>query len=200
MPRLRRITNRLLSFAVTLLLVAVGLLVSADKTTAPSSAATPTPAPVTENSTTTAPASTNPTFYAVDVVVDGDTLKVTIDGKRQTIRVIGIDTPEVVDPRKTVQCFGKEASDQAKSLLTGGKVTLTPDPTQSDRDKYGRLLRYIGLEDGSDFGRRMIADGFAHEYTYNVPYQRQADYKQAQHEAQATSKGLWAATACETPQ
>lgn len=136
------------------------------------------------------------TLYEVVDVVDGDTIKVTVRGELVTIRIIGLDTPETVDPRKPVQCFGKEASDRAKTLLTGKKVSLTPDPTQDDTDKYGRLLRYVTLEDGTDYGLKMIADGYAHEYTYNVPYERQVAYQQAEKDASASERGLWAPTSC----
>jgi micrococcal nuclease len=129
-------------------------------------------------------------------VVDGDTIDVLINGNKQAVRILGINTPETVDPRKTVQCFGKQASDEAKSLLTGKTVDLTNDPTQDDRDKYGRLLRYVTLPDGSDFGLTMIQMGFAYEYTYDVPYVRQKEYKNAQKEAENIKTGLWADDAC----
>ena len=133
---------------------------------------------------------------AVLKVVDGDTLDVNIDGVKTKIRVIGINTPETVDPRKSVECFGKEASDKAKSILTGQSVALKNDPTQSDADKYGRFLRYIALPDGSDYGLKMIKEGYAYEYTYDIPYQRQNEYKAAQKEAENDKVGLWADGIC----
>lgn len=129
-------------------------------------------------------------------VVDGDTLSVSIGGKSETIRIIGINTPETVDPRKPVECFGQEASAKAHELLDGKSVTLEADATQGERDKYGRLLRYVFLPDGSDFGKAMISGGFAYEYTYSVPYKYQEAYKAAQGEAQAAKRGLWADGAC----
>ena len=135
-------------------------------------------------------------LFAVSEVVDGDTIKVSISGKLESIRIIGIDTPETVDPRTTVQCFGREASAKAKELLTGQQVRLIADPTQGERDKYERLLRYVDRADGLDFGLWMIQNGYAHEYTYDTPYQRQAAYKAAYKDAQAKSLGLWAASTC----
>lgn len=135
-------------------------------------------------------------FYLVTAVVDGDTFKVSIDGKQETIRLIGIDTPETVDPRKAVQCFGIEASNKAKALLTGKKVRLEADSTQGELDKYGRLLRYAFLEDGTFFSKLMISDGYAREYTYNSAYKYQADFKQAEAEAKIAKRGLWADDAC----
>lgn len=131
-------------------------------------------------------------------VVDGDTIAVSVNGKNETVRIIGIDTPEVVDPRKTVECFGKEASERAKVMFESNKaVLLESDPTQGDRDKYQRLLRYVWIEDEKiDFGKKMIADGYASEYTYNIPYKYQTEYKQAEKEASEAKKGLWADDAC----
>lgn len=135
-------------------------------------------------------------FCPVVKVVDGDTIDVEIDGKVKRVRIIGINTPEVVDPRKKVECFGKEASEKAKSILQGKKVRLEKDLTQGDVDKYGRLLRYVFLEDGTDFGFLMIKEGYAFEYTYNLPYKYQQQYKEAQKQAQESKKGLWADDAC----
>lgn len=137
-------------------------------------------------------------LYAVSSVIDGDTIQVIIDNKKETIRLIGIDSPETVDPRKPVQCFGKEASAKAKLLLSGKSVRLEADPTQDERDKYQRLLRYVFLEDGTNFNKLMISEGYAHEYTYNLPYKYQSEFKQAQKEAEANKVGLWADNACPT--
>lgn len=134
--------------------------------------------------------------YRVLKVVDGDTFDVEINGKTERLRMIGIDTPETVDPRKSVQCFGKEASNKAKELLGGQFVTLESDPTQGDRDKYGRLLRYAFLSDGTNYGLLMISQGYAHEYTYSLPYKYQKEFKQAEVEARENNKGLWSSDTC----
>lgn len=86
-------------------------------------------------------------LYKVIKVVDGDTLSIDKDGEKKTIRLIGIDTPETVHPTKPVQCFGIEASNKAKELLTDKKVRLEFDDTQGEQDRYGRLLAYVFLED-----------------------------------------------------
>ncbi len=135
-------------------------------------------------------------LYDVVRVVDGDTIDVNIDGKVERLRLIGMDTPETVDPRKPVQCFGKEASAKAKELLSGKKVRLEKDDSQGNRDKYDRLLRYVFLEDGTSFNKKMIAMGYAHEYTYNLPYKYQSEYKQAQKDAEKAGKGLWSPSTC----
>lgn len=130
-------------------------------------------------------------------VVDGDTVKVDIAGVRETLRIIGINTPETVDPRKPVECFGKEASAKAKELLSNQTIELEADATQGERDKYGRLLRYVFLPNGSDFGKTMISSGLAYEYTYSKPYKYQQEYKAAQADAETSERGLWANGACE---
>jgi micrococcal nuclease len=135
-------------------------------------------------------------FDVVDVV-DGDTVKVRLANSQvETVRLIGIDTPEVVDPRTPVQCFGREASARAKELLSGQRVRVEQDPTQDTRDRYGRLLAYIWLEDGTLVNKQMIADGYAVEYTYDRPYQYQADFKAAQQQARDAQRGLWAPDTC----
>ena len=80
--------------------------------------------------------------FTVTKVVDGDTIWVD-NGGRMKIRMIGLDTPETVDPRKPVQCFGREASAQAKTILGGQQVYLETDPSQDSVDKYGRTLAYV---------------------------------------------------------
>lgn len=130
--------------------------------------------------------------YIVTKVVDGDTIDALINGKDTRIRFIGIDTPETVDPRRPVQCFGVEASNHVKELLTGKSVTLETDPSVSNQDKYGRLLRYVILPDGSNLNHRLIAEGYAHEYTYkDTPYTYQNLFKSAELAAQQNKLGLW---------
>lgn len=139
---------------------------------------------------------TSTALYAVSNVVDGDTLKVNINGTIETVRLIGMDTPETVDPRKPVQCFGKEASNKAKELLAGKKIRLETDPTQGELDKYSRRLAYIYTEDGTFYNKYMIEQGYAHEYTYEIPYKYQAEFKAAQKSAQENQRGFWSPTSC----
>lgn len=139
-------------------------------------------------------------YYVVAKVIDGDTLSIDMNGTKETLRLIGINTPETVDPRKPVECFGKEASAKANELLSGKRIRIEKDPTQGDRDKYGRLLAYVYREDGIFFNKKMIEEGYAYEYTYNLPYKYQAEFKEAQRMAEAGRKGLWASGVCETAQ
>ena len=136
-------------------------------------------------------------LFSVERVIDGDTIVVLIDGKDETIRLLGMDTPETVDPRKPVQCFGPEASDETKSLLDGREVSLEKDQSQADRDKYGRLLRYVFRDDGLFIDEYLVKEGFAYEYTYmNVPYKFQSVFKTDQRVAKTSGVGLWATTTC----
>lgn len=129
-------------------------------------------------------------------VIDGDTVEVVVNGKKESIRLIGVDTPEVHDPRKPVQCFGKEAWDKAKELLHGKQVRLESDASQGDRDKYNRLLRYVFLEDGTFVNKALVSQGYAHEYTYRIPYTYQIEFQQAENDAREQKKGLWADGVC----
>jgi micrococcal nuclease len=147
--------------------------------------------------TSEAPSEQNKIYIPVVKVVDGDTLSVRLGGEIVTVRMIGIDTPETVDPRKPVECFGKEASDYAKMLLDGRMVHIEQDPTQGELDKYGRLLAYVYLENDLLVNHALIENGYAHEYTYNIPYRYQKEFQTAEEEARAAKRGLWADGACE---
>lgn len=125
----------------------------------------------------------------VTKVVDGDTLE--IEGA--TVRFIGIDTPETVDPKRPVGCFGKEASNKTKELLSEKIVILQKDVT--DKDKYGRILRYIflPLDNGqilfvNDY---LVREGFAKVLTYPPDVKFNDQLRQAEIEAKNRKIGLW---------
>lgn len=135
----------------------------------------------------------------VTEVIDGDTVKVRLGDQLATVRLIGINTPETVDPRKPVQCFGEEASQALKQQLENTDIFMASDPDQQNLDRYGRLLRYIYKPDGVFMNEWLIRQGFAYEYTYDRPYQFQQQFKQAQAEARQASVGLWAACPVSSP-
>ncbi len=135
---------------------------------------------VTENLST-------PVTAKVSRVVDGDTIEL---DNGQKVRYIGIDTPETVDPRKPVQCFGKEASKKNKELVEGKTVRLEKDV--SDKDKYGRLLRYVYVGD-LFVNLELVKQGFAHSYTYPPDVKYQEEILAAEQEAREASRGLWQA-------
>ena len=139
--------------------------------------------------------------YRVVRVVDGDTIVVEVQGENVTVRLIGLDTPETVDPRKPVECFGKAASDEAKRLFGVGYARLETDPSQGLYDKYGRLLAYVyiplnSVQEGLLVNKYLISEGDGHEYTYNLPYKYQAEFEAAEREARENKKGLWAEGIC----
>lgn len=138
---------------------------------------------------------TTPTVTVLRVV-DGDTIDVMLDGNTTRVRLIGINAPESVDPRRPVQCFGKEASAYMHTLLDGRSVRLDVDISQDRYDKYGRLLAYIYRDDGLFINLAMISDGYAYEYTYSTPYQFQNEFKQTEHGARTALRGLWSASTC----
>lgn len=136
------------------------------------------------------------TYYTVTKVTDGDTIHIRMDGQDETVRLIGINTPETVDPRRSVECFGKEASEAMKSFVEGKIVRLEYDDSQSLRDTYGRILAYVYLEDGQMVNRKMVAEGYAYEYTYMMPYHYQKEFRQVQQLAKTSLRGLWSPSTC----
>ena len=160
---------------------------SATPTAAPTPTVTPSPTPTA----TPVPLLTLKDRAKIVRVVDGDTVKVrfVLGGKRATVRLLGIDTPEVYGG---TECGGPEASRAADRLLPKGtRVLLTSDASQDRKDRYGRLLRYI--KSGKvDINRRLIHDGFATVYVYNHhPFERVKSYRKAQKYAHNHNLGLW---------
>ena len=128
-------------------------------------------------------------------VIDGDTIDVEVDGKTERVRYIGIDTPETVHPSKPVECMGAEASAKNKELVLGSEVRLVKDIT--DRDKYGRLLRYVYQGD-TFVNEALVRGGFASVYTYPPDVAFIPLFLEAQDEAREENRGLWAV--CEHPE
>lgn len=131
-------------------------------------------------------------------VIDGDTVDVRIGSRTVSVRMLGINTPETGGPYRVAQCFGNEASANARRLLAGAAVFLQDDPQQDDVDQYGRWLRYVWLSDGRLFNLEAIAQGFALEYTYykDRPYSLNRVFREAQRLAQEQQLGLWSPQTC----
>lgn len=137
-------------------------------------------------------------------VVDGDTLKVRLsDGRRRTVRVLGIDTPETKRPDTPVECGGPQASAAMARLAlrgdgvraTGRDVVLIADPTGDAEDRFGRVLAYVEA-DGRDLGERQIAEGWSEVYAFRGRrFQRRARYERAEAQARRAGRGAW--TACD---
>lgn len=133
-------------------------------------------------------------LVTVSRVVDGDTIEVVYLGQARKLRYIGVNTPETVDPRRPVQCFGKEAADENKRLLAGKEVYLEKDI--SDTDKFGRLLRYVYLKLDDNtmlfINDYLVREGFAQVDTFPPDVKYQARFVAAQKEARENNRGLWA--------
>lgn len=134
-------------------------------------------------------------------VVDGDTVAIETAEGSLTVRIIGIDTPETVHPFKPLEVGGQAASDRARELLEGQIVTIhyDSDPKHGKWGKYKRLLAYVDLPDGRDFGLVMIQEGFAKAYP-KYPFSRQELYLEAEQIAKTNKVGIWAEQSdpCET--
>lgn len=126
----------------------------------------------------------------VDRVVDGDTIKVATAQGIETVRYIGMDTPETKKPGTPVQCFGKRASHENERLVRGQRVRLVVGA--EPRDRYGRLLAYVYRErDGVFVNERLLAGGFARTLTI-APNDRYAPrFAAVQARARASGTGLW---------
>jgi endonuclease YncB( thermonuclease family) len=131
-------------------------------------------------------ATLNRQHFKVAYAVDGDTVKLTTG---ETLRYIGIDTPETKHPRKPVEPFGKEASAVNEKLVSGKEILVEFNVTK--RDKYGRLLGYVFLEDGTFVNAELVKKGYAKVITYppNVKYAE--FFRKLQAEAIKHKRGLW---------
>ncbi len=133
-------------------------------------------------------------YVQVTKVVDGDTIEVEIAGTKYKLRYVGINTPETVDPRRPVQCFGKQASDENKRLVSGKQVRIEKDI--SETDKYGRLLRlvYLPLDDGTELfiNDYLVREGFAQASRYPPDVTFAEQFRAAEVEAKDNNRGLWA--------
>lgn len=127
--------------------------------------------------------------------IDGDTVRVIFSNPPrglssvETIRLLGVDTPETVHPNKAAQRFGKEASEYTESSLLGKDVYIAFD--WDLRDRYNRLLAYIYTESGSCFNAVLIQEGYGHAYL-RFPFQFMEEFKLLEQEARQQKRGLWA--------
>jgi micrococcal nuclease len=142
-------------------------------------------------------------FHPVTKVVDGDTFETEIDGKKEKVRMLGIDTPEKFESnkldkdaertgndKKTIKKLGELSSEYAKKLLAGKKVRLEIDPIGDEKDRYGRLLRYVYLEDGTFLNLKLVEDGYANAYT-RFEISKKNEIVNAEKRARENKRGLW---------
>lgn len=118
-------------------------------------------------------------------VVDGDTLDVRLSTGVERVRIIGLDTPEVGE------CGFQEATAGMRDLVGGTTVALERDPTQDDRDRYGRLVRHVRMGSGESAAVEMIRQGLSTEYLYGAVYQHRGEHLAAEQQARAAGRGLW---------
>lgn len=128
--------------------------------------------------------------FRVLKVIDGDTIVVQIGFKKETVRLLGVDTPEIKSPYTEEECFGREASKKTKDLLLKQRVYLIKDKNAPDRDKYGRLLRYVFLEDGSFINAELIKEGYAFLYILE-PIEFGNFFHSLEEKAKQQKIGLW---------
>lgn len=142
------------------------------------------------------------THALVTRVIDGDTFSIRYsDGSDDTVRILGIDTPETDDARNAKGVFsgitdpssltswGKRAASFSRDLLLGEEVTLSGDCQAGTRDQYGRLLAYVTSR-GTDTGSLLIREGYARVYT-GEDFSRKQEYLALQQDAQERSAGVW---------
>lgn len=181
--------NFVLGIGIFLLLLGsfiLGRISKDSKSPVPTSTTAPITTSLPSRTETPISSSVSGTFK-VTRVIDGDTIE--IEGGEK-VRYIGMDTPETVDPRKPVQCFGVEASKKNKELVEGKTVRLEKDST--DRDKYSRLLRYVWVDD-LFVNLELVKQGFASSYSYPPDIKYQKEFLAAETEAREAERGLWKA-------
>jgi micrococcal nuclease len=129
----------------------------------------------------------------VERVVDGDTLRVSVDGRSRAVRLLGIDTPETHRPGTPVECGGPQASAHMRTLAPPGtRVRLFSDPGQDRVDRYGRLLAYVRLPSGRFAEDAQLAAGWATVYVYaGRPVALYPRFRREQDAAQAGRRGVW---------
>ena len=128
--------------------------------------------------------------YLVKEPYDGDTIGVEMAGKLEKVRLIGVDTPETHKPNTPVQCYGPEASEYTKSHLLGTAVRLEADYTNDNRDRYGRLLRYVYTSDGTLWNQKLIQEGYGFAYI-SFQFTKKVEFMTDQFNAAREKKGLW---------
>lgn len=131
-----------------------------------------------------------PGLYRVSHFVDGDTIAVSMNGRDEKVRFIGIDTPETHKPNTPVQCYGPAAAAFTKNIIGKSAVRLVSDSLSTDRDRYSRLLRYVYLADGTDVNEELVMRGYAFYYPY-FPFTKSDQFAADQRAAMNAHTGLW---------
>lgn len=143
------------------------------------------------SATAPAPSALLDASWSVVGILDGDTIRVAWDGLEETVRLVGINAPE------RGECWADEATEALEAILGDGPVRLERDV--SDRDAYGRLLRYVGAPHGDDAGGLLIDGGHAIARAYPPDTRRDPEYRERQRVAREAGRGSWAREACGAP-
>lgn len=131
-----------------------------------------------------------PGTYSINHFIDGDTIAVNMNGNAETVRLIGVDTPETHKPNTPVQCYGPQAAAYTQRLIGQGRVRLTADSLSTNRDRYNRLLRYVYLADGRLLNEVLIQQGYGFYYPY-FPFTKARQFAADEQGAMDQKIGLW---------
>lgn len=132
-------------------------------------------------------------YYDVVSVADGDTITVDMDGKKEKIRFIGVDTPEIYHGGSTPpsECYADKAKAFTEASIDGKRVKLVADEKGSNRDKYGRLLRYVYNYQNMDLDETLVSEGYGFAVD-GFSYSRKQEFLDTMKDAETGRKGLWA--------
>jgi len=131
-------------------------------------------------------------YYDVISIADGDTITVDMEGKKEKIRFIGVDTPEVAhNANETSQCYADKAKAFTEASIDGKRVKLVADEKGSNRDKYGRLLRYVYNYQNMELDETLVAEGYGFAVD-GFSYSRKEEFLDTMRDAESGKKGLWA--------
>jgi micrococcal nuclease len=132
-------------------------------------------------------------------VIDGDTIEIRLAEGEERVRLLGIDTPETVDPTRPPECFGAEASSRTRELLPAGTVVVLERDVEP-RDHFGRLLAFVyRRRDRLLVNRQLLAEGLAEPLVIAPNHARRAELAAVAAEARRAGRGLWAACARDPP-
>lgn len=128
----------------------------------------------------------------VQTVIDGDTIIVTVDGTEETVRLLGIDTPETGKGNRNAECFGADATKFARELLPSGTIVLLSRDEET-RDQYGRLLAFVHRDDGLFVNLAMLEHGYASPLFFQPNTAMRESFEAAANLARREWRGFWPA-------
>ena len=128
-------------------------------------------------------------FVRVTRVVDGDTI-ILESGER--VRLLGVNAPEVNNPKKSIEAFGKEATEFTRRMVEGKLVRIEADQPASKKDKHSRILAYVFLQDGTHVNAEIIRQGYGFAESSWPPLKYEYEFRRLEQEAREKRRGLWA--------